>query len=74
MSDYLITDEDIDAVVRYLKIYHPENASREYAQQLLEFIKSALHEIAINNPDEIEAMYQQFEESVAGDDNSNPKN
>lgn len=74
MSDYVITDEDINAVVRYLKIYHPENATHQYAQQLLEFVKSALHEIAINNPDDIEAMYQQFEKSVASDDSSNLKN
>lgn len=64
MSDYVITDEDIDAAVRYLAIYHPENASREYAQQLLEFVKSALHKIAINNPDGIEAMYAQYEASL----------
>lgn len=60
MSDFQITDEDIDAVVRYLEIYHPENANREYAQRMLESTKSALHQIAINNPDDIEALYEQL--------------
>ena len=63
MSDYVITDEDIDAVVRYLKIYHPENATREYARRMLESTKSALHQIAINNPNDIEALYKQIENS-----------
>lgn len=31
MSDFKITDEDISAVVRYLKIFHPENANRKFA-------------------------------------------
>ena len=60
MSDFQITDEDIDAVVRYLEIYHPENANSEYAQRMLESTKSALHQIAINNPDDIEALYEQL--------------
>jgi dephospho-CoA kinase len=60
MSDFQITDEDIDAVERYLEIYHPENANREYAQRMLESTKSALHQIAINNPDDIEALYEQL--------------
>lgn len=63
MSDYQISNEDIDAVVRYLEIYHPENANREYAQRMLESTKSALHQIAINNPDDIEALYEQVEAS-----------
>lgn len=64
MSDYQITDSDIDAMMRYLEIYHPENANREYAQGLLEHTKSALHEIAKNNPDDIEAMYEVYEQSL----------
>lgn len=64
MSDYQITDSDIDSMVHYLGIYHPENANREYAQGLLEHTKSALREIAKNNPDDIEAMYEAYEQSL----------
>ena len=63
MSDYQITDANIDAVVRYLRIYHPERANWEYAKRMLESAKSALHQIAINNPDFIEALYEQVEAS-----------
>lgn len=63
MSDYQITDEDVDAVVRYLEIYNPERASREYARAMLEYIKSGLHGVARNNPDDIEAMFEAYEQS-----------
>ena len=62
MSDYVITDEDVDAVVRYLKIFHPENANRDFARYMLESTKSAIHIIALDNPDDIEALY----DSVSG--------
>lgn len=62
MSDYVITDEDVDAVVRYLEIFHPENANREFARYMLESTKSAIHKIALDNPDDIEALY----DSVSG--------
>ena len=61
MSDYKITEENIDAVVRYMKIYHPERANREYARAMLEYIKTGLAKIARNNPDDIEAMYASYE-------------
>lgn len=59
MSDYVITDEDVDAVVRYLEIFHPENADREFALFMLESTKTAIHKIAIENPDALEELYEQ---------------
>lgn len=64
MSDYHISEEDIDSVVRYMEIYHPENANREYGLALLEHIKSGIHQIARNNPEDIEAMYAEYEASL----------
>lgn len=61
MSDFQITDEVIEAVVRYMKIFHPDRANREYARAMLEHIKSGLSKIARNNPDDIEAMYESYE-------------
>jgi hypothetical protein len=63
MSDYVISNKDIDAVVRYLKIFHPENANRDFARYMLESSKSAIHKIASENPDDIEAIYEQVEAS-----------
>lgn len=70
MSDYQISEEDIDAVVRYMEIFHPEKANREYSLALLENIKSGLHQVARNNPEDIEAMYAQYEASL----NKEPEN
>lgn len=68
MSDYVITEDDVDAVVRYLEIFHPENATREFALFMLESTKSAIHKIAIDNPDDIEALYEQVVSSQKGRD------
>lgn len=65
MSDFQITEEVIDKVVQYMRIFHPERADREYARAMLEYIKSALHEIARNNPDDIEAMCEAYEKSLS---------
>ena len=46
MSDYQITKTDIYGMMRYLEVYHPDRANRDYALALLEYTKSALHEIA----------------------------
>ena len=70
MSDYVITEENIDAVVRYLEIFHPENANREFARYMLESTKSALHKIALDNPDDIETLYEQ----VVASDRKNSEN
>lgn len=64
MSDYKITEVDIDGMMRYLEAYHPNRANREYALALLEYTKSALHDIAKENPDNIEAMFKAYEQSL----------
>ena len=70
MSDYVITDENVNAAMRYLEIFHPENANREFARYMLESTKSALHKIALDNPDDIEALYEQ----VVASDRKNSEN
>lgn len=61
MSDYQISEEDIDGVMHYMKIFHPEKADRAYCRALLEYFKSGLHKIARSNPDDIEAIYESYE-------------
>ena len=67
MSDYQITEVDIDGMMRYLEVYHPDRANRDYALALLEYTKSALHEIAQDNPNNIEAMLEAYERSLKTD-------
>lgn len=65
MSGYKISDEDVDVVVRYMKIFHPEKANRDYCETLLEAFQSGvitgLRRIALNNPDDIEELYEKYE-------------
>jgi hypothetical protein len=64
MSDYQITDEDIDGMVHFLEVYRPKQADRDHAILFLEYLKSGFENIARNNPDDIETLYEQFEKSL----------
>ncbi len=56
MSDYKITDEDVEAVVRYLRVNDPENATPEVALALLEDLHSGVQDMAYNNPEKLEEL------------------
>jgi len=45
-DDYEINEDDIQAIIRYLKIHDPENADRDYAIQLIEAMQEFGGEIA----------------------------
>lgn len=55
--------KDIDAVLNYLKIYHPEKADRNYAAAFLDYLQSKIHDLALNDPDELEKIYSLFEKN-----------
>lgn len=65
MSGYQIRDEDIDGVVHYMKIFHPEKADRHYCRAMLEAFQDGLikglRKIAFDNPDAIEELYEKYE-------------
>jgi hypothetical protein len=63
MSDYEITEKDIESVVNYLKIFHPENANKEFATEMLEYLKASFHRLALTDPDALEELYKAFESS-----------
>lgn len=57
---YEITEEDVEKVVNYLKIYHPENANKDYAFAMLDYLKSSIHQLGINDVDKLEELYEKF--------------
>jgi hypothetical protein len=65
MSGYKISDKDVDGVLRYMQIYHPENADRDYCRALLEAFQagliSGLRQLALSKPDDIEELYEKYE-------------
>jgi hypothetical protein len=64
MSDYEITEKDIESVVNYLKIFHPENANREFAVEMLEYLKTSFHRLALTDPDVLDELYTEFKSST----------
>ena len=60
MSDYEITEQDIETTVKYLKIYHPENANQEFAREMLLYLKDAYRRISLTDPDELDTIYHLF--------------
>ncbi|QQR52536.1 hypothetical protein IPG36_00160 [bacterium] len=57
MSDYQITEKDVEATVNYLRIFHPENANREFAVEMLEYLKASYKRIAHTNPEILDELY-----------------
>lgn len=62
-------EKDIDGVMRYMAIFHPEKANRVYCNALLEYWEMTLKHIALNNPEDIEKLVQAFEASKQKDKN-----
>ncbi len=60
---YEPTEKDIESVINYMRIFHPENASREYVVELLDFMKAGYHRLAFTDPDALDDLYEAFEKS-----------
>ena len=63
MSDYQITEKDVESTLNYLRIFHPEKAKREYAVELLEYLKAGYHRLALTKPEALEELYEAFQKS-----------
>lgn len=55
-DEYHKTEEDIQAVIRYLQIHDPKNASREYAVQFIDSMEGFGNEIARSDEALAEAL------------------
>ena len=62
-------EKDIDGVMRYMAIFHPEKANRIYCQALLEYWEMMLKDTALNNTDDIRKVFLAFEASKQKDNN-----
>ena len=65
MSDYQISDEDIEAMLRYLKIFHPEQATKEYAEGWLRYWKSEFRKISLEDlsNETLEKLFDSYQKS-----------
>lgn len=63
MEHYKITEADIEGMIYYLRVYHPENANREYAAELLEYMKASYQRLALTNLNVLDDLYEAFQKS-----------
>lgn len=63
MSNYKISEKDIESTVRYLQVCHPEKASREYAIEMLEYLRAGYRRLALMDTKALEDLRRAFEES-----------
>lgn len=64
MADfYDINDKDIDGMLNYLRIFEPENATREYAVEFLKFLKLGYRRTGRIDPDELPELLKAFKKS-----------
>jgi hypothetical protein len=64
MQGYRLNDKDTDAMVRWLKQNHPENANREYAEAMLVEMKLAYRQIGWSDPDKLEDFYREYSQKL----------
>lgn len=53
MSDYVLNEKDIKSTIKYLKIFDPKNADRDYAIQLLEVMQIIAKDIVKDGNSEV---------------------
>jgi tryptophanyl-tRNA synthetase len=63
---YELNEKDIDSVIRYLKLTDPENATPEKAIELLEELQAGAHMLAHDNPELLEQLNQELQQSQTG--------
>jgi len=55
--------KDIEAMVNYLKIHQPDNATPEYAAAMLDFLQTKMHDLALNDPEQLLNIYESLSQS-----------
>ncbi len=66
-KDYEINEKDIDSVLRFLKLTDPEHANPEMAIALLEYMKDAFHNMAIEDPATLQKIYEDMKSKKSSD-------
>jgi hypothetical protein len=58
---YEISDEDIEKVLRYMKLHVSKNSTLEDARKMLEDFGSDVHKLALNEPDRFLKLKQKID-------------
>jgi hypothetical protein len=68
MSNYKITEQDIEGTLAYLRLYHPVQATREEAISYLEYYKAFYRDVALDNPSKLDKIFEAFQKSKTNKD------
>lgn len=60
---YDINDKDIDTMLNYLRIFQPEDATREFATEFLKYLKLTYRKTGQINPGELEKQLEAYNKS-----------
>ena len=60
MGGYEITEKDVQGTLKYLEVFHPENANRKFAEEILRYFKVASRRMALTDPDALDELYDEF--------------
>lgn len=62
-EQYQITEQDIEGMLKYLQVFHPERANRKDATEILTYMRASYHRLALTDPDALDELYDAFEKS-----------
>ena len=60
---YEINDKDIDGMLNYLRIFQPEDATREFAIEFLKYLKLTYRKTGQFDPDELHKQLEAYKNS-----------
>lgn len=66
-KQYEISDEDIEAAMRFLKYHDPRHATCEDAKVLLEDLRTGFHGLSHSNPELLLKFQQELKKNTSAD-------
>ena len=63
MSGHNFSEKDIEGTLNYLRIFHPENANRDFAIEFLKYWKAVYSRMGAMDPDLLDDYYEAFNKS-----------
>ncbi|HUD07263.1 MAG TPA: hypothetical protein VMR34_05230 [Candidatus Saccharimonadales bacterium] len=73
MNGYELNDKDTQAMVRWLKIFHPENANEAFAKAMLISMQLNYRQMGWDDPDKLEDHYREYTGKEYHDDKTSDK-
>lgn len=70
---YEVNDKDIDGMLNYLRIFQPEDATREFAEEFLKYWKLTYRKTGRIDPDELSKQLEAFKNAKPNEEQSDDR-